>query len=109
MDGEPLTAEGFIRVEPADGRAATSKIDPTDGSFSLSSFEPDDGCKPGNHPVSIIVYVVSGSQTISLIPTKYNDSSTSGISVNIEGPTTDLKIELTGGLKKPPTLKEIVE
>lgn len=101
MDGEPLKHAGFVRVEPSDGRAATGKINPADGTFSLTTFEDNDGCLPGTHPVSVIVNHTAGSNTISLIADKYTMSETSELQVSIEGPTTDLKIELTGGLKDP--------
>ena len=36
MNGEPLTGVvGFVRVEPADSRAATGEISETDGTFTF--------------------------------------------------------------------------
>jgi hypothetical protein len=104
MDGAPLAAgvAGFVRVEPADGRAASGRIDPQTGKFTLTTYETGDGVLSGTHPVAVIVQAPAGGTTVSLIPEKYGESATSGLTVTIDGPTDALTIELTGGLKKAP-------
>lgn len=98
MDGQPLKHEGYVRFVPSDGRAATGKINPADGSFTLTSVESGDGVIKGEHSVAVIVKVQDGVAMVPIIDEKYLDASTSGIKVNIDGPTDNLKIELTGGL-----------
>ncbi len=104
LNDEPLAAgvEGFVRIEPAEGRAATGKIDAKDGTFTLTTFEKNDGCLVGSHPVAVIVNATAGSNTISLIPVDYRESKTSGLTATIDGPTDSLRIELSGELKKLP-------
>ncbi|MEO1990984.1 MAG: hypothetical protein ABGW78_03565 [Pirellulales bacterium] len=102
MDAEPLLLEGFIRVEPTDGRAATGKINPQDGSFSLTTFSQNDGCMPGTHAVSVIVNKTIGMNTVSMVPEKYLSSETSELTVTIDGPTDALSIQLTGGITDIP-------
>lgn len=102
MDGEPLKHEGFVRIEPAEGRAAIGKIDPADGSFTMTSLSDDDGCLIGVHPVSVMVSVNVGFDNFLLIDEKYSNSTRSGLTVNLTSDTDDLKIELTGGFKKIP-------
>jgi len=103
MNGEPLTGvEGFVRVEPADFRAATGKINPEDGTFELTTRTPGDGCVKGRHPTAVIVNVSVGPRLISLIPEEYAESARSGLFTNIEGATGSLVINLQGKLKKAP-------
>lgn len=94
MDGKPLTT-GFVRVIPENGRPASGQLG-KDGRFSLTTYEKNDGCLFGTHPVEI--YCVDNSNEdypVSLIPTKYNKHSTSGLSVSIEAQTDDLLIEIS--------------
>ena len=104
LNDEPLAAgvDGFVRIEPAEGRAATGKIDGKDGTFTLTTFTKDDGCLVGSHPVAVIVNATAGGNTISLIPEKYRESRSSELTATIEGPTDSLRIELSGELKKLP-------
>jgi hypothetical protein len=104
IDGEPLAAgtDGFIRIEPAEGRAATGKIDPTDGTFTLSTYDPNDGCIEGTHRVAVVVNATVAGGLVPLIPEHYGTAETSGLSVTIDGPTDSLKIELQGPLRPVP-------
>lgn len=102
INDKPLAAgvDGFVRVEPETGRAATGRIDPSDGRFTLSTFEPDDGCMEGTHAVAVIVNATANGQTTSLIPEKYREAGTSGLTVTIDGATDALRIDLSGKLKR---------
>lgn len=104
IDGKPLAAgtDGFIRVEPTDGRAATGKIDPTNGTFTLTTYETSDGCIQGTHGVAVVVNATISGKLIPLIPDRYSRADTSGLSVTIDGPTDSLKIELQGPLRPLP-------
>lgn len=94
IDGQPLTT-GFIRVVPANGRAATGTID-KQGRFRSTTFEQGDGCVLGTHPVEIIAFEsISDIEILWLVPKKYHQANTSGLTVTIDGPTDDLTIELT--------------
>lgn len=100
IDGEPLTT-GHIQVIPQDERAATGTID-ADGRFRLSTYEEDDGCVVGSHPVVVMATrQLSPTKTEHLIPPTYRKPETAGLTVTIEGPTDDLKINLTWAGRKP--------
>lgn len=105
VNGEPLTGyeNAFIRVEPSDFTSSSSRIDPKDGSFELV-YNKGEGVALGEHPVAIIVNVSVGSDLYWIVPETFADAATSGLSVNIEGPTEGLRVELEvpGGLSKAP-------
>jgi len=100
VDGKPLTA-GFIRVVPDDARPATGKID-ADGRFRLTTFDERDGCVTGTHRVEVIAFDTISPSTIRwLVPPKYRDTSTSGLTVTVDGPIDSLAIELSWQGGKP--------
>ncbi|MBN2294302.1 MAG: hypothetical protein JXM70_17875 [Pirellulales bacterium] len=94
VDEQPLPG-GFVRIVPANGRAATGQID-AQGHFSLTTYDKNDGCMPGTHNVEVTFIDTSNPNVYrSLIPEKYNNADTSGLSVTIDGPTDDLTIRIT--------------
>lgn len=100
VDGKPLTV-GFIQVAPADYRAASGKINP-DGTFTLSTNTENDGCVIGTHPVAIIALESLGPSAQKWhAPKIYNSSETSGLTISVDKPTKDLKIEITWSGGKP--------
>lgn len=104
VDGQPLVTgvPGYVRVIPAEGRPATGAIDPQTGKFSLMTFKEGDGCIPGTHKVAVIVRHMVGSESVSLIPEKYAEPASSGLSVTIDGPTDSLEINLSGPVVQLP-------
>ncbi|MCC6127173.1 MAG: hypothetical protein IT426_19600 [Pirellulales bacterium] len=99
IDGQPLTA-GFIQVFPVKDRAASGPIGP-DGRFTLSTFDQDDGCVLGKHRVLVIGSEHQSAYVVKwLAPKKYSAVNTSGLWVEIAGPTDNLEIKLTwdGGI-----------
>lgn len=109
MDGKPLKYAGFVRIEPVNGRAATGKINPADGTFVMTSRTDDDGCLPGEHPVAVIVSVNVGETNHSLIDRKYSSVETSGLTVNLSRSSGEIKIELFGGVTRPPRRRKALE
>jgi len=103
MDGKPLTGHrGFVRVVPAGFRAATGSIDPDDGSFALTTSRAEDGCVTGTHPAAVIVNTMVGNRLVWLVSEHYGDDGTSGLIVEVTGPTAALRLNLTGGVTSPP-------
>lgn len=102
VDGEPLATgiEGFIQVIPQEGRPATGAIDPQTGAFRLTTTQPDDGCVTGTHKVVIIMQQMVGQESVSLVPEKYRDVTTTDLEVTVDGPTDALRVQLTGPVKK---------
>ena len=100
VDGQPLTA-GFVRVIPNNARAATGQID-RDGRFRLSTFDGDDGCVLGTHKVEIIARKSQGGTALVwLTPVKYQDAATSSLTIDVQRPLEDWKLELTWDGKEP--------
>jgi hypothetical protein len=105
LDNRPLT-DGFVRVLPETGRAAIGRI-ANDGRFTLTTFDKGDGCLPGTHPVEVVGRTMTGGEDSPggsgsnawLAPKKYADFKTSGLSVQIDGPTDSLKIALSSEAK----------
>lgn len=93
LDGKPLSG-GSIRVVPGHGRAAAGQID-SDGRFTLARYKSDDGCLPGAYRVEVIPVIVENAKTSAVIPQKYANVETSGLTVKIDGPTDALKIDLS--------------
>ncbi len=100
INGEPVE-HGFVQVIPQNDRAATGKLG-AQGRFQLTTFVPNDGCVKGKHRVAVIA-VRSDSPTSQtwLAPQEYADVETSGLEVEITGPTKDLTIELNWDGKSP--------
>jgi hypothetical protein len=100
IDGQPLT-KGSIQVMPVGHRAATGTIGP-DGRFTLTTNEDGDGCVTGTHAARVIGNENVGPTDIRwLAPKKYASPEESDLKVTIDGPTKDLKIELTWAGGKP--------
>lgn len=94
LDGQPLTF-GVIRFVPKGARASSGQIDP-EGRFKLVCFDQQDGAVLGEHRIEVAVYKNDGeSSTRWYIPKRYGNCATSGLVVNITGPTDDLVIELS--------------
>jgi hypothetical protein len=107
MNGKPLTGHvGFVRVVPAGARPATGRIDPADGRFTLTTYDTGDGCVEGTHPAAVIVNTTVGNRLIWIVPERYGNDSTSGLSVTVGGEKAQLEIRLEGGLAPVPAATE---
>jgi hypothetical protein len=94
IDGKPVTT-GFVRLVPENDRVATGDID-SQGRFRLTKFDVGDGCVIGTHKVEVISFETLSPVAIRwLVPKEYRDASTSDVTATIDGPTDDLKIELS--------------
>jgi hypothetical protein len=103
IDGEPVTA-GTIQVVPAEGRPAQGPID-EQGRFTLTTYDENDGCVLGTHRVAVTATeTLPDGRMRELVPRKYADFSRSGLTVTIDGPTRDKKIELSWEGQQPATM-----
>ena len=94
IDGEPLTA-GYIRFVPPNDRPSAGTI-ASDGRFTLGCFEDADGAVLGKHRVAVIANEVKDEVSMTWhAPQHYADYTTSGLEIEITGPTDDLRIELS--------------
>jgi hypothetical protein len=109
--GAPLTdvTQGLVHYLPktSEGRQATGRVQP-DGTFVLTTFKAGDGVVPGDYDIVISAF---GSEPLSreqaeasgggagpklMIPKKYADPKTSGISDTVNADHSGFKrIELT--------------
>ncbi len=92
IDGQPPGESGklfFTCTQPAEGyanRPASGSFD-VDGNYRVMSWEPDDGLVPGHYTVNLMPADMSATK----IPTKYHQSGTSGLEVDVpidDGPIT---------------------
>jgi hypothetical protein len=100
LDGKPL-AGGFVRLVPEASRAATGRIGP-DGRFTLGTFAEADGCVLGTHGVEVIGPLPRGGEMAAAaaapavtVPARYRTAETSGLTITVTRPTTDLVIALS--------------
>jgi hypothetical protein len=97
LDGKPLTF-GFIRFAPTEGgRLSMGRID-ENGHFRLTCYESGDGAIVGTHRIAVFAHEVVGQNKIRwIVPRRYSDYSTSGLTQVISAPTDSLVIRLTTG------------
>lgn len=94
IDDQPLTY-GFIRVIPEKGRLATAKLD-SQGRFALMTYEQGDGVVLGTHSVEVIgEEALSETRSKWHAPKKYGRKHSSGLTATIDGPTDNLRIDIT--------------
>jgi hypothetical protein len=97
IDGQPPGEGGklfFTPTEAADGyakRPASGSFNSA-GTYRVMSWAPDDGLVPGHYTVS----VMPGDATKTRLPTKYHQSATSGLEVDvpIDGGSIDYNIDV---------------
>jgi len=102
LDGKPLEF-GSVMIQPAAGPAARATIG-RDGGFTAGTFAPGDGAIVGPAAVRVTCYEQQrpgapppeGEATLgrSLIPEKYADFGTSGITATIAAGMAPLEISL---------------
>lgn len=99
IDGQPLQY-GTVQVVPDGHRAAFGKIG-SDGRFTLTTNEAGDGVVAGTHKVAVIASVAKGPSVTWHAPKKYIDSSSSGLTLVVDKPTKEAKLELKWEGGKP--------
>jgi hypothetical protein len=100
IDGAPLTT-GFVRVIPENARPAVGRIG-ADGRFRLTTFDGEDGCVLGTHAVEIVARESQGYTAVKwLTPRKYQDATSSGLTVTVERALTDWTLELSWDGEEP--------
>jgi hypothetical protein len=98
IDGKPLT-QGQVMLYPEGHRASIGKLD-SEGRFSLTCFEQGDGAPIGQHIATVTAVESMGEHANRWHAPKKYASKSSGVWVKIDGPTDDVKIELTWANEK---------
>jgi hypothetical protein len=103
LDGKPLKF-GSVMIQPAAGPAARGTIQ-ADGSFTVGTFKPGDGAIVGPATVRVACYeqqrpgapAPQGELALgkSLIPEKYTQFETSGITASVAAGMAPLEIGLS--------------
>ncbi len=100
IDGTPLN-RGFITFVPEQGRSSSGDID-AQGRFELFSYKPGDGVLLGNHKVEVVaIETISDTKMRWLVPKKYANRDSSGLTCEVDGPRDDVEIELSWDGGKP--------
>jgi hypothetical protein len=104
-DGKPLSGfkNAAVVLTPKGGRLATGTISPTDGTFELSTYEDGDGAVVGPATLSVTATIddpnagkIEGRhQPVKfIIPEKFGDRDTSGLSYEVMSDENFLRIKL---------------
>ena len=100
IDGKPLT-HGEVRFIPDGARASIGTLD-EHGRFTLTCFDGSDGAVPGTHRVEVAAAESLNEKEVRWhAPEKYASFETSGLTVEITGPTDDLVIKLIWDGEQP--------
>jgi len=93
IDGKPVET-GQISVMPEGRRLSFGKLD-KDGRFTLTCYKPGDGAPIGQHIATVTaVETINDRSNRWYAPKKYANKAT-GVWVTIDGPTDNLKVDLT--------------
>jgi hypothetical protein len=94
IDGQPVS-HGGLTVHTQGHRPSMARLD-DEGQFTLTCRHPGDGVVTGTHLVTVSAEESLGETSSRWhAPKEYSNPATSGLWVTIDGPTDDLKIELT--------------
>lgn len=94
IDGKPLT-HGSIMLVPKGGRPSMANLNER-GHFTLGCYDREDGTVRGRYAVKVMGAQAIGEDTVRwFAPKKYADCSTSGLEVEIDAPTDQLRIDLS--------------
>ena len=100
IDGKPLTM-GSVQFVPAGARPSGGGIN-KEGRFVLSCYEQGDGAVVGSHRVRVTAaHNLSETSLRWDAPKMYADIATSGLKVDVDGPTDSVVISLTWNGGKP--------
>lgn len=100
IDGKPVT-HGSVMFVPKGARPSTGQLD-EQGRFTLTCYEGQDGAVLGEHRVAVVANEPVGGNAIRwLVPKKYADYRTSGLTVDFTASTDSLRFDLTWAGGKP--------
>lgn len=95
LDGKPVEGAAVV-FTPEEGRMATGTTDAS-GRFQLSTFQLGDGALPGTHRVTVAKTSVDPAdpeKVVFLVPKKYGNPATSGLSCDVQKEMGPVSFEL---------------
>lgn len=109
LDGQPVEGAQVMLVPDEGGRPGQGITDGA-GRFTIGTFTASDGALPGRHAVTVVLRRVSGVSTDPdglegdiqpggpqiewLVPRRYSDPKTSGLTAEVERGMAPLEIQL---------------
>jgi len=115
LDGEPVANAAVMFVPEEGGRPAEDVTD-QQGRFNLATLKPGDGALVGTHTATVTLFNEAGAATDAdglslpipearfpkmrdeekwIVPERFSDDATSGLSFQVEHGMEPLRIELT--------------
>jgi len=110
LDGKPVAGASVMFSPEPSGRPATGVTD-EQGRFTLKTFEAGDGALVGKHTVTVALVKTTGFMADKdglsggiapegireewIVPKKFADPKTSGLSVEVASGMDDVKLDLT--------------
>jgi len=105
IDGEPVP-NALVQVAPLGYPVAQGYTD-EQGRFQLTTHEENDGCPRGVHPVAVICFEQTDTETVLHVPLDCQDLETTPLTLKVDGPTSDVVLELTWGDEQGPLRREL--
>ena len=109
LDGTPLEGAAIL-FQPVDGGVPARGSSAADGSFVLTTFREGDGAVPGRHRIAVSKFEITGFEVTadgldgpvapggvkerSLLPKKYSDPATSGLTAEVGSGATEVSLTL---------------
>ena len=109
LDGKPVQGATVMLRPEVGGRPAVGTTNQR-GEFKLTTFDQNDGALPGQHVVTVVKKITTGIMATPdglsgpvapggikeqwIIPKKYSDAKTSGLSANVRSDMEPLKLDL---------------
>ena len=81
LDGQPV-AGATLQFIPKEGRPAVGRTD-QNGKYALTTFVDGDGALPGTYRVAIVLNRQRDGKTEWIVPRRYSDPKTSGLTVSV--------------------------
>jgi len=105
--GKPVPTGTVVFMPTESGPPAYGNIDP-DGRYTLSTYSPGDGAVLGKHAVMITALEqLTPAEAANpnrmpkmLIPAKYNDTKTSGLTADVRAGENTIEFDLTADAKR---------
>lgn len=95
LDGEPLPL-GSVSFTPEGMRPSSSKID-AEGRFDLQFMDGGKGAVLGLHRIRVAAFDNSSGRRVSLVPKRYTDFRTSGLTFEVSESNDTVVLELSSG------------
>ncbi len=110
LGGKPVDGAAVMLIPDGQGKPASGQTD-HEGKFLLKTFEAGDGAMPGKYKVTVSLVKVSGVKADAdglsgevepggikkeyLVPEKYGDPKTSGLTAEVKSGMEPLELKLT--------------